>query len=479
MACVPRTLLARPGGVFVLLALFGALEFHQSRFSGSRGPSPSDRRRNLPPPPSSLDVSQLPIDRESQKKLETAHEYIKAKSWAEVAHLLQAVLDRKEDGFLHIPADGVTKSAERWSSTRTEADRLLAALPAAGIEYYQVAYNEPAQKMLAEAKARRDPQAVRRDRPPLPLHQARREALELLGSHALDRGEFEQAAVCYHRLLERLGKEKPAKATLFKAVVAFHCAGNRVLEQQTLQQLVNEIGNNDLKVGGNKITAEQLRQEIVALADRRGASRIVRSCAATAAVPGSAPASSLIWTRWCAWPPSKKPPARIGWSWRSSRPRQGSAILPAATPIGVGDRLFYRSALGVHALDAKTGKELWRTRSPLGLDSIVRDRTTSHNGKYVQLEDWFMRRYVTMRTAPVRKLNARHAQQRRQQGIRHRRPAAAAVPAADSDGSTGPEALFGPLKDAIYHNKLRALDVATGAVVWEAGGMKTRRPRSG
>ena len=28
---------------------------------------------------------------------------------------------------------------------------------------------------------------------------------------------------------------------------------------------------------------------------------------------------------------------------------------------------------------------------------------------------------------------------------------------------------FGPLRDAVYHNRLRALDLATGKVVWELG----------
>src|SRR5260370_411785 len=90
------------------------------------------------------------------------------------------------------------------------------------------------------------------------------EAARLLQSaDALDRGEFDLAAVCYRRLLD--AKDKPTKATLFKAALAFHYAGNGPLEKQTLAKLENEIGNGNFKVGARQLSAEQLRGEIARL----------------------------------------------------------------------------------------------------------------------------------------------------------------------------------------------------------------------
>src|SRR5579862_2732848 len=222
MSRSPRTLLGRSCVVFLLVVLFGALA------STSRGFQTRDIQGGRPDAPSAPpDITHLPTDREAEQKLETAREYIAAKEWDKVVGVLQFVLDRKEDSLIHIPADPVAKTSERWSSTRAEADRIIAALPTAGIEYYQTTFNEPAHKMLVEAKTRRDPQLfqeiVRRYRYTKPGT----EALELLGAHSLDRGDFELAAVCYRRLLDRNDKEKMTKDAMLRAVLAFHCAGNR------------------------------------------------------------------------------------------------------------------------------------------------------------------------------------------------------------------------------------------------------------
>src|SRR5438067_1237445 len=139
MSRSPRTFPARLSLGFVLLALFGALA------SPGLGFQTKEIQDGPGAPPSSNDVTQLPVDTEAMKKLKTAQEYIDAKLYNEAARLLQSVIDLKEDSFIRIPANPATKTAERTCSSREEASRRIGALPAAGLEAYEFAFHDQAE----------------------------------------------------------------------------------------------------------------------------------------------------------------------------------------------------------------------------------------------------------------------------------------------------------------------------------------------
>ena len=459
-----RSQTARLGFVLVLGVLFGALGSPGLGFQAFQLPGPG----GMPGPPApSTDVNALTIDKEAMKKLKTAQEYADAKLWPEAVKLLQAVVDLKEDSFIHSPADPATKTPERTCSSREEARRRIGALPSAGLEAYQLAYHDAAQRMLNEAKARREPlllqEIVRRYRYTKPGI----EALELLAAYALDRGEFDLAVVCYQRLLDQIGREKAPKELLFKAALAFRFSGNATLELQTLAHLTNEIGSGTIKVGAKSLNGEQLRAEIARLPAARnnfGDTLVFRrdrgrSGAGAGDFPYLEPLKRI---------PTVEDAVSKSWLEQALKATPANSVpLPAAVPIAIGDRVVYRSAFGVHALDAKTGKELWRRASPLSLDGIVRDP-----GKKVQLEYWFKSQYMTMRTALYENsvLGTLSSDGNKVYEIED-----LALPPHPSQimmDQNGQKRYFGPLKDAIYHNTLRALDLATGEVAWEVGGMK-------
>src|SRR5262245_29908506 len=87
--------------------------------------------------PTPVDPVTLPVERSLRKKLDAANDYIKAGLWPDAVRLLQILLDSREDSFLEQP-DPKGKASGRWVGARAEAERLVASLPAAGLEVYQV-----------------------------------------------------------------------------------------------------------------------------------------------------------------------------------------------------------------------------------------------------------------------------------------------------------------------------------------------------
>ncbi len=463
----PRSWLLRLGLGVVLIVPFAALVSPAPGYQPFKdAPEPAN-----PPPPV---VIQLPIDKAAQTKLHTAQEYIAEKRWNEAIKLLQSVVDQREDSFIHIDADPVTKTGERTCSSREEATRRIGALPAAGLEAYQIAYHEPAQRVLDQAKERHEAQllqdVVRRYRYTRPGA----EALELLGAYALDRGEFDLAAVCYQRLLERTSRGGPSKDLLFKAVLAFRFTGNTELEQQTTRQLAFEIGGGTFKIGKQTYTAEQVRAEIARLPAARATSGDTlvfrhdrgRVGATAGDFPYLQPAFHVATTE-------PDPSGEEAWSLKLLKASMkanpaNAALLPAAVPIAVGERVVYRSAFGLHALDAKSGKELWRTPSPLGLDTMAH----TDAGKKVQIDDWFQRQYPNMKNVLFDNsvLGTLSSDGTKVYAIED-----LPLPPHPNQimmDQQGQKRYFGPLKDFINHNHLRALDLTTGKVVWEVPSKK-------
>src|SRR5262249_38600926 len=145
---------------------------------------------------------------------------------------------------------------------------------------------------------------------------------------------------------------------------------------------------------------------------------------------------------------------------------------PVGVPVAVGDRLLVRGPSGVRAVDLKTGKDLWKADAGLSLEGILRDP-----GKKVQVEDW-LGKYRQAGITPALVQNAtkatlscdgRHAYYVDDLPV-------PPPPQMIFEQQSGIQRHFGPLRNLILHNRLRAVDLSTGAVVWEAGGRAPGTP---
>src|SRR5262249_46525771 len=99
----------------------------------------------------------LPSNPDVEAKLEAAADYARAKDWARGAQTLQWVLDHPEDCFVALKRPGQGGEAVDWVSGQARARQLLAELPPAAVEFYEVAQGPAAARLLAEAKRDGDP----------------------------------------------------------------------------------------------------------------------------------------------------------------------------------------------------------------------------------------------------------------------------------------------------------------------------------
>lgn len=412
-----------------------------------------------------VDPVTLPTNPAARRKLEAARDYIQSRDWAEAVRLIQALLDAREDSFLRAPvtrADG--KGAGGWLSTRRAAERLLDEMPAAGLAYYRLAYDAPAEKLLKEAVRQRAPdlmaQVVRRYR----YTAAGADALNLLGTYHLDRGRGDLAAHCYQRLLEQATLNRLPPVTLLKAALAFRGSGDRVRLAQVRAALLAQVESGKAQLGGQPLTADLVG---TAIERWQGLPLQGDDWPLYRGNPQRMALSQAV-------PPLLEPHWRIATtegtvarSWLALAMRQPAdegPSLPASVPIAAGSRLIFRSHAGVQALDARTGQRMWKTALPRSLETLLADP-----GSKVQLERWFH-------------MYQGSGSQLEQNSIQGTLSSDGQLVYAIDDlplpphpqhfmeMEAGRRHYFGPLRDAIYHNRLCALDAATGQVVWMAGG---------
>jgi outer membrane protein assembly factor BamB len=411
----------------------------------------------------------LPQDVPARQKLAAAHDYSKVRAWAETVRLLQALLDAPADSFRREPyRDKHGKSAERWTSIRAEAERLLANLPKEGKDFYLLTYEPKARAALDAARARRDPAALQEVARRYRRTRAGTEALEQLGSYHLDRGQTELAAACFAGLLRDPGADQLAPLTLFKAALAGRASRTKGEHRdEAWKKLVQRMGEEGLRIGSNTYDVAKLR-------------KILESWPAASAddypLYRGDPARSaqgrgdffLLEPQWRI--ATAEGEAR---QWVAQAARAARTVLPAATPIALDGKLIYRGSDGLRALDARTGRPLWHRPSSLALDSIL-----GNAGQKVQVKNWL---HVSGPAAAALVENTTigtlSGEGRRVYAVEDL-PLPPPPELLQNDAGLPVSFGLGPMRHFVGYNCLRALDPNTGKLVWEAGGPSGRNPKS-
>ena len=448
---------------------------------------PQEQQAQKDSPPAQLNDSidqsavSLPRDNKMKSRIEAAQDYIKSEDWAEACNVLQKLIDIREDVFAELGRKGPDgKDSTSLVSVRTEANRMVAALPPKGLEFYKLTFNAPASAMLKEARAKGDAnllaQIVRQY-----LHtDPGAEAAILLGTYQLDRGNFMAASLVFEKLLEREGADKLSPRTLFKAAYAFYQAGDTSRGARVWQMLASR-GLRELNIGGTAQPLEELKK-LASTQSRSGDSGIFDwllfwgNPKRSAQMPGG---TAFLEPRW------KLPTAKLDQtkSWlrmaeNQLQQQRQQAPIPAFSPLAItvtkNDQkvplLVYRSYWGIHAVQMKTGKLEWEARSDWALETALKD-----NRKEQAISNW-LNSYVNNqfnRPGIVFENSSMGTFSSDGKYLFAVEDLAVPPPPMNNAYAPGNNARFGVTSkeviDSILHAKLQAYDLVTGKLRWEIG----------
>jgi outer membrane protein assembly factor BamB/tetratricopeptide (TPR) repeat protein len=456
-----RSLLATMSG-FVLLVLLAGAARSQTRDIVEK-PAP-------PTAPGPTVIVTFPGDTRLRQKLEAARDYVKAKDWDQAVRVLQDLLDLKEDQFLPPstpPALG--KPTTHSGSVRGEAARLVAGLPPKGLEVYNAVHGPRARALLKEATERDDTQLLAQVVQRYVWTEAGAEAAERLGTYHLDRGNAALAGRCFAALLSRPDADRLPPLTLYKAAIACRLANDTAREDEAWKALTARAPDG-LAVGGEVRDLERLRAAAARLPAEppgRGDWPLFRAGPArTGRGDGDVPLLEPAWSV-----PTLHTAKATNWIDQGieAQARANRVLLPGFHPIAVPGRVVYRSHSGVHALDPATGRELWKAASPLALDAIADRASTAVTVQHWLAQPSYVGNYAPL---PVESalLGCLSCDGQRVYAVEDL--AVPPPPEITSPAQFGLPPTGGPaaLVRALAANQLRALDLSTGAVLWEKGG---------
>jgi outer membrane protein assembly factor BamB len=444
-----KRLLVVVGGIGLLVGSFG-VPGNVSRAESEKDAEFSENIRLSP-------------NRKARKSMEAAEDFIKEGSWGEAAHVLQGLLDGKEDAFVKVQRpgpDGI--ELVHWSSVRAEANRLLGTLPKQGLEVYEVHYGGKARALLDEAKKKSDAQLLAEVAQRYLHTKAGAAATELLGTYHLDRGRSVMAVLCFERLLNNKHLADGLKpTTLLKAAIAYQRGGDHGRANEIWQRLAKSHPGR-LSLGGQEVALDRLRHEL---------DRLPAEAVAVGPTPGEAGAPFLDEDlhKWHQATVRQAEARRwLDEAIAYQETRQQTAALPAFRPVAAQGRLIFRTHYGVVALDLKTGKPAWEYGSDWSLDRMAAD-----SGKTLALSQW-VPLYLQGGTANILFENSVLGSLCADNQLVYVIEDLAIPPHPQylQQNAWGGRArtFLGPFEEVVNHNTLKALDLQTGKLKWQVGG---------
>ncbi|HXG09698.1 MAG TPA: PQQ-binding-like beta-propeller repeat protein [Gemmataceae bacterium] len=417
---------------------------------------------NLSPPVS------VPTSAVLARRLEAARDYIQAGSWAEAARALQALLDLEEDVL--VPVRRPETGDILWRGIRTEAERILSGLPAPGRDVYETIYGPQAQALLAAARRKGDMGLLDEVARCYFPTAAGGEATRQLGLHYLDRGRFDLAALYFARLLDRADTRRLPPAALLASALAFRLAGDESRAARAWHRLAVRAPLG-VRLGDQFVSLEELEKELARLqaaapgsSSRPGWALFRGSASRSGEGAGTVVQLEARWTE----PTIREALTRHWVEIAVQQEGQSRPVLPASFPIVVGGKVIYRSYRGIHAVEGRTGKLEWESALEWTFDRLAREL------RYQPYLDSWVAGYlqnnpqVLFENSILGTLSS--------DGVRVYAVEDLAVPPypfryPPTGRRWGPvaEPFYGPeLTDAARHNRLLALDVASGKLLWQA-----------
>jgi outer membrane protein assembly factor BamB len=355
----------------------------------------------------------LPAPRKLRQHLSRANSAIEEQRYGDAVSELGVLLASPElnqggnsdgepqDFFL----EGRTGSGTQ-ASLKTEAQRLLGAMPARGRELYELQFGAEAKSLLDAATQSGDVEKLNEVARRYFHTRAGYEATVLLGRLHFDRGRPLAAALCWKRVLAAPSGGARFDPELPVMLAAAYLQANRSDDAVTeIRGLRQRLPQTRLQLGANNsVPLPEEGQELPWLethfVSSHGASRqqsigqwtIYRGDPArNAAAAGDVPLRTARWQVASVTDPADE---RIIADLRQSLLDDDSPTVPTLQPLAVDNLVLMRSAERLVALDFHTGKRIWEYPWwQLGDPSSVRDgaRETAAEDRKLKLKQrlWY------------------------------------------------------------------------------------------
>lgn len=434
----------------------------------------------------------LPTDPKTKGKIEAARDYIENKDWPRAIHLLQGLLELKEDVVVPVVRkldDG--HELVNWVSVKVEANRLIGSLPKEGMEFYRLRNDQKAAELLKQAKETSDERVLAEVAASYLHTTAGAEATELLGTRKLDRGHYIEAGRYFKLLINREGIEKVSPLTLFKAKIAFTRGGDKASAEQVTQQLQARVPEG-LRLGDRSLSLQELNEVVAKFSDPLLSRATIYDwhlglggrADRNAQGVGGHPFLEKAWHQvlFANDNYDDKTSRSHAAAWIAEALKQANelkmAAIPAFHPIaataddpsrGLTQFIVFRSHWGVHAADIKTGRLLWTQDLKWGLDTMFSDqRGMQAIMQWEQQYSQIGRLNIVLENSIIGSLST--------DGQRIFCVDDFAVPPYvqhffNAWGGGGQQFPWGQeVNDALNYNMLNAFDLGSGKALWELGG---------
>jgi len=308
----------------------------------------------------------VPPDRTAKRRLEMAQEMLEDRRFGEAVRLLGALLENAEDFFFKPHADQPV-----YRSLKAEAGTLIANLPSAGRQSYELQFGARARQMLTEATSKGSLADLAEVSRQFFYTQAGQEATFLLARGYLDLNRPLAAALC----LDRLRTIPEASARLEPALSltlanSWQRAGKPDKAKETLVRMKRSIGSAKVVVAGKpvKLFANE-SQALAWQAETFGPQRTSQGAAReqwalyrgdesrNGSTTGDRP---LLSARWRQRTTDDRAIERFVAKSRSDYASQEVPALPSMHPLAIDDVIVMRTAFAVQAVDFQSGKLVWK-----------------------------------------------------------------------------------------------------------------------
>ena len=313
-----------------------------------------------------FDGVSLPSSRTDSRGIQRVVESIAKGEFSRAIRFLDEILNRQEDSFLRLSESG------KYVGLKETTWKIIRDLPPGGRQAYETTFGPVARRLLKQVVAEGDLVGLRQITRRYFHTPAGYEAALLLAQHEADLGRHLSAALLYQQLLDT-----PAAAARFQpqlslqAFLSWKALGNQDRCEELLQAL-RSSNYQSVHVGGNDVTLDFSAPNFLNdLLEKTGVpiSKDItpeRQWLTSGGNPqrngqtgGGLPHLRVDWqVRLLAHPALESVFQQVF----TDRNSHHQPLIPAASPLAVGNYLITRSAHNLIAIDFTTGKRVWQSQ---------------------------------------------------------------------------------------------------------------------